>query len=160
MQNTFLSGNKTIWALVTWANSLELHSTFKEITRTILDDKITKTNIFLIDRLAYFLTHGVSGTRSPAMINDGTSHLVWTMTWAEFENIRVLSTGFSNLPLQVLSSVSFHPSGHSLRHSPVTEFLTYRHTLQFVARGVLLEVLRHPKLLVINKYLFSSFVKT
>ena len=88
---------------------------------------------------------------TPSCVNDDLSR-IWV--------IRVLSTGFSNLPLQVLSSVSFHPSGHSLRHSPVTEFLTYRHTLQFVARGVMLEVLRHPKLLVINKYLFSSFVKT
>ena len=65
-----------------------------------------------------------------------------------------------DLPLQVLSSVSFHPSGHSFRHSPVAAFLTYRHALQFVARGVLLEVPRHPILLKIDKYLVNNIAMT
>ena len=75
---------------------------------------------------------------------------------------RTAELGFQkpDLPLQVLSSVSFHPSGHFFRHSPVAAFLTYRHALQFVARGVLLEVPRHPILLKIDKYLVNNIAMT
>ena len=48
------------------------------------------------------------------------------------------------LLIQVLLSSFFQPSGHSLRHSPVTEFFTYRHALQLVAKGLLLEDSLHP----------------
>ena len=48
------------------------------------------------------------------------------------------------LPLQVLLFNNSQPFGHSLRHSPVTLFLTYRHALQSLAKGLSPEPPRHP----------------
>ena len=81
----------------------------------------------------------------PSSVNDDLSRIC---------HARTVQLAFQkpDLPLQVLSSVSFHPFGHSFRHSPVAAFLTYRHALQFVASGVLLEVPRHPILLKTDKY--------